>query len=129
MLSIPLSETVQNFIIFRKVVGNVLENLLEMGSASDFLNFSFQSKILTLHKKAKLVLLKESVYINGKVFFHNFTNKKVFAVVKTFKILERCHSSNSVYRKFGLKQLLLNGLISTASLSKKQLVKCFPGNL
>ena len=76
MLSIPLSETVQNFIIFRKVVGNVLENLLEMGSASDFLNFSFQSKILTLHKNAELFLLKECVYLIGKLFFHNFTNKE-----------------------------------------------------
>ena len=85
MLSISLSAVVQNFIIFREVVGNVLENLLEMGSASDFLNFYFQSKILTLHKKAKLLSLKESVYINSKVFFHNFTNKKSLSCGQNFQ--------------------------------------------
>ena len=62
MLSIPLLAAIKNFIIFRKVVGNVLENLLEMVSDSDFfLIFLFNLKYSFYIKKPSC-FYKKSVY-------------------------------------------------------------------
>ena len=98
-----------------------------MGSVPEFfLIFLFNLKYPLSIKKQSLFLLKNSLYVNGKVFLHKITNKKSLVVVKTLKILVTCHSSSSVYLKFGLKQLLLDGLIFTASLSKNSLSNAYP---